>query len=81
LFVSCTKINNPTELGGDVLPAIDNIRTFQTFLETRTDNALFIDSNKVFYSDDMALGHIDDDREFGKTHADAYFGQVLSLFQ
>lgn len=73
LFVSCTKINNPTELGGDVLPAIDNIRTFQTFLETRTDNALFIDSNKVFYSDDMALGHIDDDREFGKTHADAYF--------
>lgn len=70
---SCTKINNPTELGGDVLPAIDNIRTFQTFLETSTDNALFTDSNKVFYSDDLALGHIDDDREFGKTHADAYF--------
>lgn len=69
----CTKINNPTELGGDVLPAIDNIRTFQTFLETQTNNLLFTDSNKVFYSDDMALGHIDDDREFGKTHADAYF--------
>jgi Domain of unknown function (DUF4270) len=69
----CTKINDPTELGGDVLPAIDNIRTFQTFLETQTDNFLFNDSNKVFYSDDLALGHIDDDREFGKTHADAYF--------
>ena len=69
----CTKINNPTELGGDVLPAVDNIRTFQTFLETQTDNFLFTDSNKVFYSDDMTLGHIDDDREFGKTHADAYF--------
>ena len=48
----CTKINNPTELGGDVLPAVDNIRTFQTFLETQTDNFLFTDSNKVFYSDD-----------------------------
>ncbi|MBM3914965.1 MAG: DUF4270 domain-containing protein [Sphingomonadales bacterium] len=76
--VGCTKINDPTELGGDVLPAIDNIRTFQTFLETQTDNFLFNDSNKVFYSDDLALGHIDDDREFGKTHADAYFN-ILPL--
>ena len=72
-MISCTKINDPTELGGDLLPVIDNIRTFQTFLETNTDNFLFTDSNKVFYSDDLALGHIDDDREFGKTHADAYF--------
>lgn len=71
--IGCTKINDPTELGGDVLPVIDNIRTFQTFLEANTNNFLFTDSNKVFYSDDLALGHIDDDREFGKTHADAFF--------
>ncbi len=69
----CTKINDPTELGGDVLPAIDNIRTFQTFLETQTNNFLFNDSNRVFYSDDLVIGHIDNDIEFGKTHGDAYF--------
>lgn len=69
----CTKINNTTELGNGIIPAVDNIRTFQTFLETETDNFLFTDSTKVFYKDDMAIGHIDNDLEFGKTHADAYF--------
>ncbi len=34
---------------------------------------LFNDTTKVYYNDNMALGHINNDPEFGMTHANAYF--------
>ncbi|MGH2553838.1 MAG: DUF4270 family protein [Chitinophagaceae bacterium] len=79
LFSACKKLNEATELGGGVLPAVDNINTFETFLDVTTDNLLFQDTTKVYYGDNLAFGHIGNDPEFGSTHADAYFG-VSSIF-
>ncbi len=73
VFSACRKINEATELGGDLIPPIDNISTFETYLDVETDNKIFNDSTKVYYNDYLALGHIGNDPEFGATHADAYF--------
>lgn len=32
MFFSCTKINEATELGDDLIPAVDNVNTFDTTL-------------------------------------------------
>ncbi|HMT75243.1 MAG TPA: DUF4270 family protein, partial [Chitinophagaceae bacterium] len=72
-FVSCKKINEATELGGGLIPPIDNITTFETYLDIETDNKLFNDTTNVYGSDYLALGHIATDPEFGSTHANAYF--------
>lgn len=73
VFSACRKINDATELGGDLIPPIDNINTFETYLDIETDNKLFADTTKVYYYDALALGHISNDPEFGITHGDAYF--------
>jgi hypothetical protein len=70
---ACKKINELTELGGGLIPPIDNINTFETFLDIETDNQLFADTTKVYFDDDLTLGHISSDPEFGATHGDAYF--------
>lgn len=72
-FVSCKKINEATELGGGLIPPIDNITTFETYLDIETDNKLFNDTTNVYGSDYLTLGHIATDPEFGTTHANAYF--------
>ena len=72
-FSACKKINEGTRLGDDLLPAIDNVTTFQTFLDTKTDNQLLTDTTKLQYGDQVALGHIGNDQEFGSTHAEIYF--------
>jgi hypothetical protein len=69
---SCTKVNEGTELGGGLIPAVDNITTFDTVLSVNTFNLLYNDTTKVFYSDLVAGGHIVDP-EFGTKHADFYF--------
>ncbi len=69
---SCTRINEATDLGGDLIPPVDNINTFETFLTVEANNRTAVDSTKVYFSDDLALGHINDP-EFGLIHADAYF--------
>lgn len=73
VFAACKKINEPTELGGGLIPPIDNITTFETFLPIETDNRLLTDTNRVYFDDDIALGHIASDPEFGATHANGYF--------
>ncbi|MEN9525507.1 MAG: hypothetical protein RLZZ256_891, partial [Bacteroidota bacterium] len=69
---SCTRINESTQLGGDLIPPVDNINTFEAFLTTEADNRNLLDTTKVYFNDELALGHINDP-EFGSTHADAYF--------
>lgn len=69
---ACTRINEATDLGGDLIPPVDNIHTFESFLTVEADNRNAVDSTKVYFSDDLALGHLNDP-EFGLTHADAYF--------
>jgi hypothetical protein len=73
LFSACKKLNESTELGGGLLPPVDNIKTFETFLDVETDNKIFQDTTKVYFSDNLGVGHIGNDPEFGGTHADAYF--------
>ncbi len=75
-FMGCRKINSATEIGNGVIPAIDNITTFETFLESETDNFLLTDSTEVFFTDKLALGHVGNDQSFGELHADGYFSIV-----
>ena len=51
----CTKIN-PTDIGTDILPVVDNVHTFDTVLRVYADNYLFNDSSIVNYRQDHALG-------------------------
>jgi hypothetical protein len=73
LFSACKKLNESTELGGGLIPPVDNISTFETYLDVITDNKIFQDTTKVYFNDNLALGHISNDPEFGATHANAYF--------
>jgi Domain of unknown function (DUF4270) len=70
---SCTKIRS-TDLGSDLLPAIDNVVTFDTTLEVITNNYLFTDSASPRIGQDLSgnlpdevLGYIGNDPQFGKT--------------
>lgn len=72
LISSCKKINEATELGGDLIPPVDNVNTFETTFSVETDNFLFNDTTKILTKDLVAVGHFNDP-EFGETHADAYF--------
>ncbi|HET9823858.1 MAG TPA: hypothetical protein VFP87_00920, partial [Chitinophagaceae bacterium] len=66
LFSSCKKINEATQLGADLVPAVDNVHTFEISLRSVTKNILFNDTTKVAYTDLVALGDIND-QEFGHT--------------
>ena len=71
-IVSCKKINEATELGGDLIPAVDNVNTFEVALNTVTNNLRYNDTTKVNYSDLVAAGDLNDP-EFGQTHANFLF--------
>ncbi len=75
--VSCKKINEATDLGGDLIPAVDNVNTFEVALNTVTNNLRFDDTTKVVYSDYVAAGDLNDP-EFGQTHANFHFNVLPS---
>jgi hypothetical protein len=73
LFLSsCKKINEATELGDDLVPAVDNVHTFDVALNTNTNNVLFDDTTQIGLFDYVTLGDFNDP-EFGHTHANACF--------
>ena len=73
-FSSCKKINEATTLGGDIIPPIDNINTFEKFFHAETFNRPNLnDSLTIGFSDNLAIGNIESDPVFGKTNAEAYF--------
>ncbi len=83
LFSSCRKINEATELGADVIPAVDNINTFDTTITVEAYNDLFTlggpvadslkeDSTRSSYTDEQFLGQITSDPLFGKTDAQMF---------
>lgn len=74
-LISCKKINEPTSLGGDLIPPVDNVNTFEKHLDAITDNRYFDDTATASFNDDVALGYINDP-EFGRTRADVYFNLV-----
>lgn len=79
VFLSCKKINQATELGDKLVPAADNVHSFEVALSSITSNVLFNDTTPVLYGDPVALGDIDDP-EFGHTHANADFTITPSAF-
>jgi hypothetical protein len=76
-FISCKRINESTELGGDLIPGVDNVKTFDTSLTAVTNNLRFTDSVKVAFSDFVAAGDLNDP-EFGQTHANFQFNILPS---
>jgi len=81
LFFSCKKINEATELGGDLIPPVDNITTFDTTLTVQAFQDLFTldgaggtlpDSIRSLSTDVQYLGLINNDPLFGKTDAQMF---------
>jgi hypothetical protein len=67
----CSKLDT-TDIGADLLPAIDNVNTFETFLDINTTQGIFNDTSIVFRTEDHALGKINNDPLFGTTQANIY---------
>jgi hypothetical protein len=73
---NCTKIDSTT-LGGGLIPAVDNVNTFETILNVVANN---IDSTVfpgkecaiIYPTDDHVLGYISNDPLFGTTRATLY---------
>ena len=72
LLVSCKKINESTTLGDGLIPAVDNITTFDTTITVEAFNDTFsIATDTTYYSSSYThfLGQINNDPFFGKTDA------------
>ncbi|TCJ19223.1 DUF4270 family protein [Flaviaesturariibacter flavus] len=70
---SCRKINEATDLGGGLIPAVDNINTFADTLDVNIANEDWSDSTVLYSNDELALGTISNDPEFGNSKANIYF--------
>ncbi len=75
---SCTKIRT-TELGGDLIPAVDNVTVFDTTLEVITELYQLPDSTRITRTAVHALG-IMLDPSFGKTTGEIYFQAHPQIF-
>ncbi|NOT52019.1 MAG: DUF4270 family protein [Chitinophagaceae bacterium] len=83
LFTACRKINEATELGGGLIPPIDNINTFDTSIQVFTYNDTFglaTDSQYLGRSEEQFLGLINSDPFFGKTDARMFFEIKPALY-
>lgn len=82
VFSACKKINESTELGGDLIPPVDNINTFDTSLTVQAFNDTFGLANDTVFlgkNQEFFLGKINSDPFFGKTDA-RMFLQLLPPF-
>lgn len=76
LVSACRKINDYTDLGGGLIPPVDNINTFDTSLRVQAFNDTFgilTDSLRSITSDRHYIGVINNDPIFGKTDAQLFF--------
>lgn len=71
-IISCTRIDT-TELGDELIPVVDNVNTFDITLDVTSDNLLLVDSLPIIAADDIPIGEIFDDPEFGRTVSNAFF--------
>jgi hypothetical protein len=72
LLISCKKINESTTLGGDLVPVVDNINTFDTTLIVEAFNDTFsVITDTTVYNESAVhfLGQINSDPFFGKADA------------
>lgn len=68
---NCSKLDT-TKIGSDLLPAVDNVNTFDTTLFINTTQGIFLDSTIIAKTEDYALGSIANDPLFGLTTANAF---------
>lgn len=72
IFVwGCTKLDT-TNLGGDLIPEVDNINTFADTLDIITGTGVFNDTTKLSLTEEYALGKIYNDPLMGGTEANLY---------
>jgi hypothetical protein len=72
VFSACRKINDATTVGGDLIPPVDNINTFDTLIDVTGYNDTFAfvnDSQYLARGEEYFLGLINNDPFFGKTDA------------
>ena len=69
---SCTKLDT-TNLGSDLIPAVDNINTFRDSFSINTTQGIFSDSFKISGAENNVLGVINNDPIFGATAANIFF--------
>jgi hypothetical protein len=67
----CTKLDT-TNLGGDLIPEVDNVNTFADTLDIITGSGIFDDSTKLSLTEEYALGKITNDPLIGGTEANLY---------
>lgn len=79
IFFSCTKINESTQIGDDLIPGVDNVNTFDTTLDVFAAYHPYVDSNRHFLSENMALGKLLDP-VFGTTTADMFFNLSSQVY-
>lgn len=69
---NCTKLDT-TDIGSDLLPAVDNVNTFaDTIPITSTQGVFLPDSTYILRTDDHAFG-VNNDPVFGQTNASIAF--------
>ncbi|WP_462219002.1 DUF4270 family protein [Ferruginibacter sp.] len=72
IFIGCSKLDT-TDIGSDLLPAVDNVNTFDTLLTIEATQGIFNpDTTKLNGLEDHVLGTINNDPLFGTTTADIY---------
>jgi len=72
IITGCSKLDT-TDIGSDLLPAVDNINTFDTLLTINSTQGVFtLDSTKVANTEDQVVGKITTDPLFGTTAATLY---------
>lgn len=84
LLFSCRKINEASELGGNLIPPVDNITTFDTTLEVQAFNDTFsilTDSTLSLPDYEHFLGIISNDPFFGKTDARLFLELKPSFYK
>lgn len=75
VFSACKKINESTDLGGGLIPPVDNITTFDTLIDVQTFNDTFAfanDSIRLIPTDEFFLGKITNDPFFGASEAQLF---------
>lgn len=87
LFIfGCSKIKS-TEIGDELIPAVDNITTFDTTLEVITENFGFTDSAAARLlptvnggAPELIAGHISNDPQFGKSTGSLFLYYTPTFF-
>lgn len=75
----CTKLDT-TNLGTDLIPAVDNVHTFRDTFSIGTTQGFFNDTSVVSNTNNHALGVISNDPLFGRTEANMYFQLKPAFF-